>query len=60
VGPTCDELYQHVVEPIDAMKSLQVAGWFQGELRRSRKGLHGAFTRPTGDLRNGDDNAFGR
>jgi hypothetical protein len=32
-GRFCDQVHQLVVEPIDPMKSLQVAGWFGGELR---------------------------
>jgi hypothetical protein len=31
--PACDQVHQIVVEPIDPMKSLQIAGWFRGELQ---------------------------
>jgi hypothetical protein len=31
--PACDHVHQRVVELIDPMKSLEVAGWLRGELR---------------------------
>jgi hypothetical protein len=30
--PACDLVHQLVVELIDPMKSLEMAGWFRGEL----------------------------
>jgi hypothetical protein len=30
--PACDLIHQLVVDLMDPMKSLEIAGWFQGEL----------------------------